>query len=89
MRSSMRFDPARDWLMLVTLSGIALAGIIVWNVWTFDTVASGGVVGGETIPSPPLINPESINAIRTVFAARAAEEAKYATGVYQFSDPSQ
>ncbi len=87
--SSVRLDPARDWLVLVTLSAIVLAGIIVWNVWTFDTVATGGVIGGQTTTSSPLFNQSSINSIRTIFENRADEEAKYQTGTYRFSDPSQ
>ena len=85
----MRLDPVRDWLVLMTLAGITLACIIVWNVWAFDTVASGGVIGKPSIITAPLVSPESINAIQAVFGARAAEEAKYGTGVYHFADPSQ
>ncbi len=84
-----RIDPARDWLVLLTLSVIALAGIVVWNVWTFDTVASGGSIGATVTETPPIFNRSSIDAIHTIFDSRASEEAKYVTGAYHYIDPSQ
>ena len=44
-RSTTYQDPVRDWLMLIMLSSILFVSIIVWNVWAFDTVANGGVIG--------------------------------------------
>ncbi len=85
----MRRDPVRDWLTLLTLSIIALAAIIVWNAWTFDTVASGGVIGTPMTTTQPVFNHSSLDAIHTIFASRAAEEEKYVTGAYSFADPSQ
>lgn len=63
--------------------------IIIWNVWAFDTVANGGVIGTSATSTPTVFNSSSIDAVRAVFAKRAAEEAKYETGVYRFNDPSQ
>ncbi|MDP2594010.1 MAG: hypothetical protein Q8P36_01585 [bacterium] len=82
-------DPTRDWLVLVTGSAIVLTGIIVWNAWAFDTVASGGTIGEAASTAPPPFNRSSLDAIQGVFDARAAEEAKYLTGIYRYSDPSQ
>ena len=82
-------DPVRDWLLLLTLSTIVLAGIIVWNVWAFDTVANGGVIGAPAASAPPLFSSTSLDTIHTVFVNRAAEQAKYVTGVYRYADPSQ
>ncbi len=87
--SGARLDPARDWLVLVTFSAIVLAGIIVWNVWAFDTVATGRIIGGQTTTLSPLFNQSSIDRIRTIFENRAEEELKYQTGVYRFGDPSR
>ncbi len=89
MFSGVRLDPMRDWLALVALSTMALAGIIVWNVWAFDMVADGGVIGGQAASSPPLLSQSSIDRIHTIFTNRAEEELKYQTGVYRFSDPSR
>jgi len=82
-------DPVRDWLVMLMLSIIAFVGIVVWNIWAFDTVANGGAIG--ITPSAPqqLFNHTSLDAIHTVFEKRADEEAKYVTGVYRYADPSQ
>ncbi len=88
-RPHARLDPARDWLTMLTLSMIVFAGIIVWNAWAFDTVASGGVIGAPVTGSTPVLSRSALDAIHAIFAARAAEEAKYQTDVYTYTDPSQ
>ncbi len=82
-------DPVRDWLILLTLGAIALAGIIVWNIWAFDTVAGGGIIGTPSARTGASLTDSSLEEIRTVFLNHATEEAKYETGVYRFTDPSQ
>ncbi|OGG92637.1 hypothetical protein A2609_02155 [Candidatus Kaiserbacteria bacterium RIFOXYD1_FULL_47_14] len=82
-------NPVRDWLALLVFSVIVLAGIIVWNVWAFDTVANGGVIGAAATSTTPIFDQSSLDTIHTIFANRAAEEAKYETGAYSFADPSQ
>lgn len=82
-------DPMRHWLVLITCAVLALAGIIVWNAWAFDTVASGGVIGSVATSTPQLFNSSSLDVIHKVFSNRAAEESKYRTGVYRYADPSQ
>jgi hypothetical protein len=82
-------NPARDWVIIITFSAIALAGIIVWNVWAFSTVAQGGVIGSVATSSSPGFSHSSLDAINTVFENRAKEEEKYETGAYRFADPSQ
>lgn len=89
IRDSVHQDPVRDWLALISISAILLAGIIVWNVWAFDTVAKGGTIGAPPAAAPTVFNKESLDAIHAIFAERAAEEAKYAAGVYRYADPSQ
>lgn len=84
-----RINPARDWLTLLTLAGITFAGILAWNLWAFNTVANGGTIGSGTAPSTPVFSPASLDAINQTFAKRSAEEQKYLTGVYRFTDPSQ
>lgn len=83
-------DPVRDWLVLIIFSTILLAGIIVWNVWAFDTVAGGGSIGGDsTADGSSVYDISSLDSIRTLFEDRATEAAKYETGVYRYADPSQ
>ncbi len=88
-RPHARLDPARDWLAMLTLSAILFASIIVWNAWAFNTVASGGVIGVPVTGSTPVFSRSTLDAIHAIFTARAAEEAKYQTGVYTYADPSQ
>lgn len=82
-------NPMRDWLTLLTLAAFVLIGIIVWNVWAFDTVANGGIIGTAATSTSPLFSQTSLNTIRTTFLNRTEEEAKYETGTYRFADPSQ
>jgi hypothetical protein len=89
IRSLSHFNPVRDWFVLLTLSLFALVVIIVWNVWTFDTVANGGIIGSSATSTTPVFNQSSLDAIQTVFSKRAEEESRYLRGVYRFADPSQ
>ena len=89
LRPAPQADPACDWLIAVIVAMIALAVIIVWNAWAFDTVAGGGVIGSPATTVPPVFSQSSLDAIHTVFMNRAAEEEKYVTGVYSYADPSQ
>lgn len=82
-------DPVRDWIGVVTVSVFVLIGIVVWNAWAFETIASGGTLGKvATTPSQPF-TPSSLPAIQSLFTERSEEEDKYVTGVYRFADPSQ
>lgn len=83
-----RHDPVRDWLVLLSIAGLILAGVIVWNVWVFDSVANGGTIGSVE-GGPATTNKVSLEEIRAVFEERAVEKARYATGVYRYADPSQ
>lgn len=82
-------DPVRDWLILLTLSILAFISLIVWNIWAFDTVSRGGVIGTNATSTIPSFDGSSMNAIQAVFSKRADEEARYVTGVYRYADPSQ
>jgi hypothetical protein len=89
LRSFSTIDPERDWIVLLILASITLVIIIVWNAYAFDTVAGGGVIGAPTKSSAPVFSQSSLDAIHKVFTDRAAEEEKYASDVYHYSDPSQ
>jgi len=82
-------DPARNWLVIFAVSVIAFIGIVVWNVWTFNTVARGGVIGTPLSEAPPFFDRSSLDTIRSIFVSRAEEEARYVTGTYRYTDPSQ
>jgi hypothetical protein len=89
LRSGARQDPVRDWLILLTLSIFALICVVVWNIWTFDAVAQGGVIGDSTSTSLPAFDRSTLDTIHNIFQTRATEESKYVTGVYHYTDPSQ
>jgi len=88
-RKGIRPDPTRDWFVLLTLAVIAFTAIVVWNIWAFDTVASGGTIGAPATSTPRLFDRSTIDTVHAVFEKRAEEEAKYTTGVYRSADPSQ
>ncbi|MEK7604399.1 MAG: hypothetical protein AAB442_01205 [Patescibacteria group bacterium] len=89
LRRSSYEDPERGWVILITLAAIVLAGIIIWDIWAFDTVAKGGVIGRRVASTTPAFDSAVIDKIQGIFDTRAAEEAKYITGAYHFTDPSQ
>lgn len=82
-------DPERDWLVLLIVSVMVLSGVVVWNAWAFDTVANGGVIGSPATSTAPVFSKSSLDDLHAIFANRAAEEDKYMSGAYHFSDPSQ
>jgi hypothetical protein len=82
-------DPARDWIVLLIASAAVLVAVIAWNIWVFEHVAQGGGIGTDMAAEPAAFSRTSLDTIRAVFANRAAEEAKYASGAYTFTDPSQ
>jgi len=84
-----RLDPARDWSILLTLAGLVLVLILVWNAWAFNTVVNGGVLDPRATTSPSAFSQASLDTIRTLFSERAGEDAKYQDGTYRFADPSQ
>lgn len=84
----MRANPTRDWFVILSLSSVALVGIVVWSIWTFDMVTKGGVIGSSTTSSPPIFNESSLSVVQKVFADRAGEAEKYETGGYSYTDPS-
>lgn len=66
LRSRATVDPVRDWLVLLSVSMIALVGIIVWNVWTFSTVAAGGTIGTSATKAPMVFDNSSLDTIHAI-----------------------
>lgn len=89
LRTGAHQDPVRDWLALLTVSAIVLAGIIVWNLWAFDTIAGGGTIGSPSDEVTTTLSGPSLDAVHTIFVNRATEHMKYVTGTYRYADPSQ
>lgn len=90
LRSYIRYNPSRDWFVLIVCSVIALIAIVGWNMALFQNVINGGTIGAPPI-SKKASNTDvsSLEALQAVINARATEETKYTTGEYHFTDPSQ
>lgn len=84
-----RQDPVRDWIVVLIGTAIVLAGVIVWNMWVFDTIARGGVIGSVELGSPQVFSRSFLDPVHPIFEKRAAEATKYETGVYRYVDPSR
>ena len=81
--------PRRDWLVLLCITAFLFVVIVGWNIWAFDTAASGGTLGTSATTTPAISGAPSLEAIQKIFDTRAAEELNYQTGAYQFVDPSR
>ena len=88
-RAPSRQDPERDWVALISVAAVTLAGIVVWNIWAFGTAVNDGVIGAPSQATPSLVNQAILSDVRAVFTSRAAEEQNYVAGAYQYADPSQ
>jgi hypothetical protein len=71
---------------------IAFACLLVsvaWNLWLFNQVQSGAVLGEAPTPTSSVFNQSTLDALSKVFTDRAAEAARYRDGTYRFVDPSK
>lgn len=82
-------DPVRDWIVLLISAVICFTGIVVWNVWIFDTVANGGNIGTVATSTPPVFSRSSLDAVHAIFTDRFNEYVKYTDGIYRYANPSQ
>jgi len=89
LRAHAHQDPVRDWLVLIALSLAIFVGSIVWNVLAFNTLTNSIVANTPASGAASAFSDTSLETIRTVFTNRAAEQEKYVTGVYHYTDPSQ
>ncbi len=78
-------DPARDWFVLLALTGILLAASVAWNLWLFSRATNGEQVGHAT--TTPAVEIQ-LSQVKALFADRAQEREKYVSG-YGFVDPSR
>ena len=81
-----RVRPARDWLVLIIIALIALAGFGVAGAWVYLEGARGR--SGEVIPLlAPELSGDALERTEALFERRALEESRYRSE-YQFVDPS-
>jgi hypothetical protein len=82
-----QLNPARDWLVLLIISGVLLIASAVVNIFIFVGVRNGP--GEATLTSgAPTIDANTVSSIEAVFKKRASEQGNY-EHVYEFVDPSK
>ncbi len=79
--------PSRDWFLLLGMALILALASILWNVWTFDQIASGEILGTPSEMSHAPTN-DAFERVKKQFDARTTEANKYLFE-YHFIDPSQ
>ena len=84
-----RLRPSRDWRIVLILSGLLLALSVGANLWLFEHVVEGGVLGDAPNVTSNVFSQQSLEEIEKIFAEREAEEGKYKFGTYNFIDPSK
>lgn len=80
-------NPARDWLLLLAISALALIASIGWNAWFFfATLAGEPAVGSVETEQKP--ETSSVEKAQVLFELRATEAERYRSE-YRFNDPSK
>ena len=78
--------PARDWFLVLVVAVLLVAGSVGWNVWLFQGVERGAVIG-ESSAGRTGLDERSIESVRRVFESRQEEQNRY-RNEYRFVDPS-
>ncbi len=81
-----RLKATRDWLLLLSITGILLVICTLWNVYIFSELANGKIIGASTT-TPATAAPVSVTHAQDIFKQRALEEGNYQS-LYHFVDPS-
>lgn len=76
--------PARDWLIMLGIFILGLAGCVLYGLLTFSSVVQGQPVGNAQANAPAQIQLGQVNAL---FSARAEQRQHYDSD-YRFVDPS-
>ena len=85
----MRLRPVRDWFILLGLFVVLLIASALWNLWFYQQVRTSADAAPPSAAALPVFSQASLEALKAIFADRAAEEAKYTEGAYTFIDPSR
>lgn len=81
--------PSRDWHLLLVATFLLLVAVTGWSLWVFQTIVTGGTVGVTTsLSTKPEQRVNPVDTVRSIYNARAAEEANYSAGAYRYTDPS-
>lgn len=83
-----RLQSARDWVILLVIGVIAVFISLAVNVWTFDRVVKGGVLGEPPSTQDIVFDASRLEKLVDLFARQAAKQREYVEGTVQFVDPS-
>ena len=81
-----RLRPQRDWLVLLSITGVLLAISVAWNLWLFARVTNGEQIGDQQAQTQ--VHGAKLDAMNALFERRAQEEGRY-LNEYRFVDPSR
>jgi len=84
--TAVRASPSRDWLLLLGVWALVLAGSVLWNLWFFDQAVTRGIETPMDASSATSVYEPT--AVQEIFAARATTSEAYRTQ-YPFIDPSR
>ena len=84
-----RLEPSRDWIVLLATTALLLFVSVAWNLWLFNHVAGGAVLGAPASPATTALDEAAIKELGEIFAERAREATSYRNGTYRFIDPSR
>lgn len=79
-------DPARDWLVLLSLALLWLVASMLWNGWFLISVLQEETTAPVTAVATS--TPDTFERAWTLYQARDAEALHYAND-YRFNDPSK
>ena len=76
---------------MLAVAGLILVVIVAWHMWAFRKVVDGTFTDQTAVSDDaiPTINSTTLDAVRAVYTSRETEAAKYRSGVYHYTDPSQ
>lgn len=86
MRAGAHADPARDWIVLLSVSAALLIASVAWNIVFFLTVVQGVSTAGVAQEGVAPMNDPLVEA-QAMFEERSVEVERYRSG-YRFVDPS-
>ncbi len=82
-----RLSPNRDWLIIISIVFVVLIVGVIWNIFVFFSVVSGPTISSTTPTKNAILDSNAMYKVTQIFEVRHAEQLKYKSGEYTFSDP--
>ena len=80
--------PVRDWVVLLMSAGVCIVASLVWNLWLFNRVVSGEVLGDAPKAGEAIVDETLTSTLSKVLIDREAARVEYEDGTKHFVDPS-